>query len=117
MAAYDINSMHDALVAIEKLAHCDLGCVYKKYRHHFDDIIGGIERIARAALKKPPRNCDVGSATEQAARFIKFCKGHRELLPGRCEVCSVKCPCRQCGDLNLCVLFWAQIPYEEKGAK
>ena len=38
-----------------------------------------IER-AMSALSAPPRNCDVGTAEEQAERFQKFCFSHTHSL-------------------------------------
>ena len=65
--------------------------------------------IANAALSEPIRNCDVGTAEEQAERFDYFCYNHRSREKG-------------CGDCPLldggpCELAWAQMPYEEGGAK
>lgn len=55
---FNAAALREALVKIEKMAHCDLGNVYPRYRDEFNDKIGGIEREARAALAAPPRNCD-----------------------------------------------------------
>lgn len=58
--------------------------------------------IAKFALAAPPRNCDVGTAEEQIKRHRKWCKRDK-CLPGiPCSVCFAK---------------WAQMPYEEGGAK
>ena len=68
-----------------------------------------IRDIARAALAEPVRNCEVGTATEQSERYNKFCHVHRSY-----ERCCGGCP------LNgepCCELAWAQMPYEEGGAK
>ncbi len=61
-----------------------------------------ISECARAALSAPPRNCDVGTAEEQASRFIALCD-------------SLKCPSCPCrfGKTTDCALNWAQMPYEE----
>lgn len=72
---------------------------------------------ARAALSEPPRNCEVGKAKEQLARFIAFCKGQRLHSSGHADTCNPKCPCLDGGDVNLCALAWAQMPYEEGGAE
>jgi len=66
----------------------------------------------RAALAAPPRNCDVGTAKKQSARFDKFCCDHRSYEKG----------CGGCPFLNgepSCELAWAQMPYKEQegGAK
>lgn len=54
-----------------------------------------IRKIVRAAFSEPPRNCDVGTAEEQDARFVKW----RYSNPLRAE-------------LGLDALAWAQMPYE-----
>ena len=71
----------------------------------FQDEIQAIE----AALAEPPRNCDVGTAEEQAERFAEFCddeKGNRN----HCRNCRL-CNARDCE------LAWAQMPYEEGGKR
>lgn len=64
--------------------------------------------IARAALAEPVRNCDVETAEEQGERFLDYCKkcdgggcDHRLFMEDSC----------------LCAMNWAQMPYEEGGAK
>jgi hypothetical protein len=66
------------------------------------------QRIAKAALSAPPRQCDVGTAYEQSERMEKsVCSKHHG---------CVRCPLRKAkyGD---CSLAWAQTPYdaERKG--
>lgn len=101
-------AMREALEKIEKMAHCDLSNVYPKYRDMFNDKIGGIEREARAALAKPPRNCDVGTAEAQCQRMFHYC-----IEKGDCSVCER----RKNMSFRGCVLDWAQMPYEEGGSK
>ena len=77
------------------------GGVYKS------DVSEAIDN-ARAALAKPPRNCDVGTVEEQQGRFLKFCDSHPR---GNCFGCpALKMRAH-------CELAWAQMPYEadEKG--
>lgn len=57
------------------------------------------------ALAKPSRNCDVGTAEEQYARFREACKEHY-------GNCSAGCPYRD--PFHSCELKWAQMPYEAK---
>ena len=70
---------------------------------------------AIAALAAPPRNCDVGTAQEQDERFHRFCVKHHT---GSCAGCH-----NPVGDYTVangvreCALVWAQMPYEEGGAK
>lgn len=58
-----------------------------------------------AALAKPPRNCDVGTAEEQDKRFLEFCTSMD---------CKRYCPLFKA---DSCELAWSQMPYEEGGAE
>ena len=67
-----------------------------------------------AEIGKPLRNCDVGTAEEQAERYGRYCD--KFTSDGmHCETC----PC--CGKIPFgkCEFAWAQMPYEaeEGGAK
>ena len=68
----------------------------------------------RAALAAPPRNCDVGSVEEQTARFTKVCTANSK--DGVRGLCSGTCPFSR-DYQSECALVWAQMPYEEGGAK
>ena len=60
-----------------------------------------------AALAKPPRNCDMGTAEEQIKRIRRLCKKYRDEI-GKCKGCPVH------GVFPKdCALIWAQMPYEE----
>ena len=73
-----------------------------------------VSRICKDALSAPPRNCDVGTAEEQYRRFRDVCdsKDARQ-----CSCCEL----RGLNSLNCsrdkCFARWAQMPYEEGGAK
>jgi hypothetical protein len=64
--------------------------------------------MARAALSAPPRNCDVGSAENQEARWQNFCN--------RFDDC-MKCPLNKGPGLmdnglaTRCFARWSQMPY------
>ena len=58
-------------------------------------------------LKKSLRNCDIGTAEEQIARFNKFC------FPIKCSECQLHTD----EDLHDCIFRWAQMPYEEGGSR
>ena len=73
-----------------KSISCDVAC-------------GIIASKAKHALAAPPRNCDVGTAEEQAKRFDAFCGGKN----------CLECP--RFPD-SRCEIAWAQMPYEEGGA-
>ena len=60
---------------------------------------------SRAAISAPPRNCDVGTAEEQAKRFKGFC--------GQFD--CYECPLGVgAGKVYYCALKWAQMPYAEE---
>lgn len=66
-----------------------------------------------AALAAPPRNCDVGSPTEQAERFKRFCKEHTD--SGRnpsCGMCPILPVVNRGETKELCPFHWGQLPYD-----
>ena len=69
---------------------------------------GFVEPVKRcdAALAAPPRNCDVGTAEEQEARYFKLKKEHIHKI--------TVCPHMGCSYVPES-LWWAQMPYEEEG--
>lgn len=74
------------------------------------DSLLDINRLVKAALAAPPRNCDIGSADEQHKRFKKQCIRHYD-VHGNC----FGCPCLKMS--GGCEFHWAQMPYEEGEAK
>ena len=77
---------------------------------HERSLAYNISECARTALSAPPRNCDVGTAEEQAERFKTFCY----IYPLNCA----GCPLKDSGIThNECAIFWTQMPYEEGGEK
>lgn len=72
----------------------------------------------KSALAEPLRNCDVGDAEEQFARFKKWCEGEFYKRPMNAltgEPCK-SCPCYavSANGMNRCnYLRWAQMPYSE----
>lgn len=61
-----------------------------------------------AALSAPPRNCDVGTAEEQAARYMRFCRSYPK---------CTGCPCVGRMLYHQCEFAWAQLPCKDGGAK
>ena len=63
--------------------------------------------ITDSALAKPPRNCDVGTAEEQARRYEELCDSHTcgSICSGSC------CPLY---DYDCSPFAWAQMPYEAR---
>ena len=78
-------------------------------RHYIDQI----RKWAQYALAAPRRNCDVGTAGEQTARFAEFCKSHIHSDLPKCA----GCPLEDIPDGTGCAQAWAQMPYEEGGAR
>lgn len=65
----------------------------------------------KQALAAPPRNCDVGTSSEQYGRFLAYCKRRNA-----CADCPVWKLWDLLGDKNeACHFIWAQMPYEEGG--
>ena len=60
----------------------------------------------RDALAEPERNCDVGTAEEQAERFAEYCDSEA-CKRNRCKS-RAKALC-----IERCAIAWAQMPYEE----
>lgn len=99
--------LREALSGATSVLECVLGA--------FSDWIGGVCRSdvseaidnARAALEKPPRNCDVGAENEQRARFVAFCK---DMICGNCPYYS-----HSGYELTYkCFSRWSHAPYEQK---
>ena len=91
-------------------------CINRLVNSSHQVTIEGLLSVVNTALSKPPRNCDVGTAEEQAERFYAFCGYHR-FQSGIKGMCSSLCPCIRCRDMCHCLTKWAQMPYEEGGAK
>ena len=68
---------------------------------------------AKDALAEPVRNCDVGTAEEQAHRFYAFCMAHQSSIKGMCDP---TCPCHEQPDKCHCMTAWAQMPCNESEA-
>ena len=71
-------------------------------------LVGCMRTVAaacRAALAKPPRNCDVGTAEEQSRRFCELCRPRLEPCDG--------CVCLDGSRKGRCEFVWGQMPYEE----
>lgn len=101
-------AMRDTLMKLDKWLYIGVdGNV-----HGLHDKTDEIERTIKDAIAAPPRNCDVGTAEEQAERYGRYCD--KFTSDGmHCETC----PC--CGKIPFgrCEFAWSQMPYEEGEAK
>ena len=67
----------------------------------------------KAALAAPARNCDVGTAKEQARRWEEFCTHHhKKMIGNKIPVGPCECPCYESNSCNY--FIWAQMPYESE---
>lgn len=65
---------------------------------------------AKAALAAPPRNCDVGTAEEQAERFKRFCDEHTDSGSNpSCGMCPILSAINRGGTKDRCPFYWAQM--------
>jgi len=73
-----------------------------------------MRNIIADALSAPARNCDVGTAEEQAKRYANHCDAYLREDGGK--PCT-GCPC--CGKIPFgkCEFAWAQMPYKEGDEK
>ena len=94
--------MRDALK--EFVEYSNLVCKMGMFNR---DRLFSITKKASDALSASARNCDVGTAEEQAERFHAFCASNKKCgdvySSERCQFNSVED----------CELAWAQMPYEE----
>ena len=76
-------------------------------------------RVAAAmrAYKDDLRNCDVGTSQDQNDRFNLYCGEHGRYCDGspKCNDCPLLKQMMTNG--GKCEFIWAQMPYEEGGAK
>lgn len=102
------NQLREALKQAKEIARTIYSTSDKGSPH--EDLAEKIVEIVSAALAAPTRNCEVGTAEEQAERYGRYCdKFTTDSM--HCE----SCPC--CGKILLgkCEFAWAQMPYEEGG--
>ena len=97
-------AMREALLLCYRVIHCAMvaGVINR------DDANKAMDAY-HAALAKPPRNCDVGTADEQDKRFAyQFCRVGIEGCV-RCKLNTLKHRGNTCG------IHWAQMPYKKGG--
>ena len=101
---HNMAAMRDALVRIEKTAQAARTCNANEdvlRDVYLEDII----KLCTTALAEPPRNCDVGTAEEQEARYLKLKKEHIKQITYRPHVGPSFFPES---------LWWAQMQYESE---
>lgn len=99
------EKMREALEAFVQLANDGViqPRTYGEAEHH---CFCALRDQVVSALAEPLRNCDVGTAEEQAKRFKTFCNAYPLMCDG--------CPFKDIGSThNDCAIYWSQMPYEE----
>ena len=107
-------AMREALISVRSDLWDMMGTTSEALK---DKIAMNICATIRAALAKPPRNCDVGTLTEQQQRFHNFCEKMQHTEKACCGGCPIVHLRMQGVINNSCELAWAQMPYKEGGAK
>ena len=100
------SAIFEILLEMEDMSGFEVG---RKYKFSPD----ALAQQCRDALAAPVRNCDVGTAKEQTEKFNQFCQSHRNSDLPKCA----GCPLEDIPDGTGCAQAWAQMPYEEGGAK
>ena len=88
----------------------DIGRIVEQIRLLYSDYPSEMHEIARkvnAALAEPVKNCELGTAEEQAERLHRFCIS---------QDCAT-CPCNIGKADGRCEFAWMQMPYDEGGSK
>lgn len=105
----NMAAMRDAAVtaydALDKLKSFSLQLDVGRMRE-FNHLVCLAKNRLDAALAKPPRQCDVGTPSEQADRHLAMCMNH-----GGCSTCPRN---RKEWSYKDCILEWEQMPYEEE---
>lgn len=80
------------------------------YQKDYPNDVATIIAEDRKSAIRPRRNCDVGTASQQAQRFAELCTSHSK--DGARGICDEKCPFYGKEYGSDCALVWAQMPYE-----
>ena len=109
------DARHPITSAINEIIVQELTEKYVKVQHKPNNVISWYEISDFIILEKLSnsasliRNCDIGTANEQALRFKDFCYEHTQYdLKNICE----KCPLDKSG--VKCEFVWSQMEYEKR---
>ena len=96
------SAVGNAAAMREALLRCDAIAQLPEIREYV--IVKDMRNLIKKALAAPPRECDVGTADEQAERHKRWC-----------DLQSIK-DCWGVG-CRKCIARWSRMPYEAGGAK
>ena len=102
METGNVKAIREALESVRNW------CLNRLVNSSHQVTVEGLLSVVNTALTKPPRNCDVGTAEEQARWYEELCDSHT------CgSICSGSgCPLY---DYDCSPFAWAQMPYEARG--
>lgn len=111
MEANNMAAMREALDRIGNIAgFVAENCGDQQTAKYMNDIISEVQ----SAIATPPRNCDVGTLTEQQQRFHDFCEKMQHTDKACCGGCPIVLLRMKGVISNSCELAWAQMPYAAK---
>ena len=114
LVAYQAAAMREALNQLRNWALLDINeNAIRSDEPNYKKLVDGIVEITNAALAAPARNCDMGTADEQADRFKAFCYSNR--TPG--NECSKECPFDDTSAVCYCQARWAQMLFAKARGK
>ena len=104
METGNVKAIREALESVRNW------CLNRLVNSSHQVTVEGLLSVVNTALAKPPRNCDVGTAEEQARRYEELCDSHTcgSICSGSC------CPLY---DYDCSPFAWAQMPYEEEAER
>ena len=102
METGNVKAIREALESVRNW------CLNRLVNSSHQVTVEGLLSVVNTALAKPPRNCDVGTAEEQARRYEELCDSHTcgSICSGSC------CPLY---DYDCSPFAWAQMQYEARG--
>lgn len=102
METGNVKAIREALESVRNW------CLNRLVNSSHQVTVEGLLSVVNTALAKPPRNCDVGTAEEQARRYEELCDSHTcgSICSGSC------CPLY---DYDCSPFAWEQMPYEARG--
>ena len=102
METGNVKAIREALESVRNW------CLNRLVNSSHQVTVEGLLSVVNTALTNPPRNCDVGTAEEQARRYEELCDSHTcgSICSGSC------CPLY---DYDCSPFAWAQMPYEARG--
>ena len=101
METGNVKAIREALESVRNW------CLNRLVNSSHQVTVEGLLSVVNTALTNPPRNCDVGTAEEQARRYEELCDSHTcgSICSGSC------CPLY---DYDCSPFAWAQMPYEAR---